>query len=229
MDTIIFFLPLILFFITHNYINIYASFVFSGASTQLLIRVLETKYPHYVLPPIKSSDLIDNVLDVTFGLVSGLFVVNTISIINPGINTFWSWNTLASLVTLDFVYYILHRWGYHRGYIPFLLLIHKTHHKIRYMDSVRGTKASFLDQLIVQVAAGTIFSIYSLDSDASNQLYLVFLLYQTCHHVNIELNIGVLRYIFSGSTEHLDHHKHPGTNFGVIFSVWDIMFGTFHH
>jgi sterol desaturase/sphingolipid hydroxylase (fatty acid hydroxylase superfamily) len=50
-------------------------------------------------------------------------------------------------------------------------------------------------------------------------------------HANIRFPLGPLRYILNGPDMHAWHHAHPDAgptnrNFGLMFSLWDWLFGT---
>lgn len=51
-------------------------------------------------------------------------------------------------------------------------------------------------------------------------------------HSNLNVTLGPLRYIIASPVFHRWHHtfddEAKGKNFGAIFSVWDVMFGTFY-
>jgi hypothetical protein len=50
------------------------------------------------------------------------------------------------------------------------------------------------------------------------------------YHGNLRTNLGVLRYLLVTPQSHRVHHstelRHRDRNFGVLFSVWDQLFGT---
>ena len=55
---------------------------------------------------------------------------------------------------------------------------------------------------------------------------------QLWQHANVTIEIGVLRYLFVTPQSHRLHHTlgkevPRNKNFGAVFSVWDVMFGTY--
>ena len=60
--------------------------------------------------------------------------------------------------------------------------------------------------------------------------YSIGLLIQFWEHTNIDVNIGLLRYLIITPAYHRVHHstEHSRTNFGTTFSLWDRMFATYH-
>ena len=52
------------------------------------------------------------------------------------------------------------------------------------------------------------------------------------NHANLSWDYGVVGYVLNNPKMHLYHHAHDapaaGQNFGIIFSLWDHVFGTAH-
>jgi hypothetical protein len=65
-------------------------------------------------------------------------------------------------------------------------------------------------------------------------LYLVLFLkwYPKICHANVKTNFGWLKYVLVTPQSHRLHHsieeRHSDRNFGVIFSIWDRLFGTLY-
>ena len=57
--------------------------------------------------------------------------------------------------------------------------------------------------------------------------------YSRVYHANIRTNLGILRYVLVTPQSHRIHHspypQHQDKNFGVVFSIWDYLFGTQYH
>ena len=73
---------------------------------------------------------------------------------------------------------------------------------------------------------------YILGMDLTSTLvaYSLLLVLEGTHHVNHTFNIGILRYVFIDNHAHKMHHCLGGhaVNHGIIFSIWDRLFGTFY-
>ena len=53
------------------------------------------------------------------------------------------------------------------------------------------------------------------------------------NHANLNVSLGKLGYVLNSPHMHLWHHDHSAEggaskNFGIIFSLWDFLFGTAH-
>lgn len=133
---------------------------------------------------------------------------------------------VAILVT-DFLAWF-HHWVRHR--VPLFWRFHTVHHSqkelnfftdVRYhpVEYVVTQTVQFLPLLMLQNAFPVALA-YSF----AHQWYTKF------YHANVRLNLGPLRYLLVTPQSHRVHHsilpEHTDKNFGVIFSIWDRMFGT---
>jgi sterol desaturase/sphingolipid hydroxylase (fatty acid hydroxylase superfamily) len=130
-------------------------------------------------------------------------------------------------VTHDFYIYWFHRWQ-HRS--PRLWRIHEAHHSVKDVDWLAGSRSHSLEILINQTieflpvfllgAAPEVFYIKGV-IDAVWGMFI---------HSNLDVRLGVFRYLFNGPEMHRWHHAveitEGGINFGTKLSLWDWIFGT---
>jgi sterol desaturase/sphingolipid hydroxylase (fatty acid hydroxylase superfamily) len=73
-----------------------------------------------------------------------------------------------------------------------------------------------------------------LGIDTPMDLYVAVALnwYTRVYHANLRTNYGVLKHVVVTPQSHRIHHsiesRHQDKNFGVIFTVWDRLFGTLY-
>ena len=143
----------------------------------------------------------------------------------------WLSITLAFLIA-DFLFWFGHLL---RHKIPVLWRFHAIHHsqtdynmftdrRVHLFDSLSGNLISWLPLFIV----GPDLRVFTLEI-IGIRLFLGW--YPILYHGNIRTNMGPLRYIIVTPQAHRIHHsreeQHFDTNFGLILSIWDRMFGTY--
>ena len=73
---------------------------------------------------------------------------------------------------------------------------------------------------------------FAMKFPANAYLLFAFVWYTRVYHANLRTNLGWLKYVLVTPQSHRVHHSieraHWDTNFGVIFSVWDRLFGTLY-
>ena len=145
---------------------------------------------------------------------------------------------LAPAMQIFLAVLLMDVWIYfwHRGthYIQFLWRFHRVHHSDPAMDASSGLRFHFGEVVLSAVTRAGVLLVFGLD------LWMV-VLYEALmtplvilHHSNA--NLGKLddwmRLVFISPNMHRIHHSRyqPETdsNFGVIFSLWDRMFGTYN-
>ncbi|MEM9219941.1 MAG: sterol desaturase family protein [Cyanobacteria bacterium P01_F01_bin.150] len=154
--------------------------------------------------------------------------LSEISINVPRILQLPGWVTLfLAIVLTDFCAWLAHVLQ-HR--IPFLWRFHAVHHSQHEMNLFTNNRFHFGDALIAYPLQ--ILPLYCLLIPLPHGVYYVFFRhwYPRLYHANVRANFGILRYILVTPQSHRLHHSsdpsHFDHNFGVIFSVWDRIFGT---
>jgi len=135
---------------------------------------------------------------------------------------------IGTVLIVDFA-----RWGAHvmRHRIGFLWRFHKTHHETTHLNQFSAYRLHPVDH-VMAVALGALplrLSGASLGDVPTLQL-IVGMLGRT-HHANIDTTFGPLDRILISPAAHRVHHspdpEHIDVNFGVTFSIWDQLFGTY--
>jgi sterol desaturase/sphingolipid hydroxylase (fatty acid hydroxylase superfamily) len=133
---------------------------------------------------------------------------------------------LAVLIT-DFLKWIHH---YFSHKIPFFWYFHSVHHSQRELNLF--TQARFHTVDVITQLPILYVPLYVLNLDFELAAWIVLLTdwYGRVTHANLRTNYGALRYALVTPQSHRVHHsrerRHMDKNFGILFSVWDRIFGT---
>jgi len=137
---------------------------------------------------------------------------------------------LVALLAIDFMQWCVHNL-LHR--VPFLWEMHKTHHSV--VDGEMSWIVSFRFQWteVVVYRALLYFPLAYLGFGGAAVLtHAIFgTLIGHLNHANLPWSYGPLRYVLNNPKMHLWHHDYAADarsarNFGIIFSLWDWLFGT---
>ncbi|MDH3420662.1 MAG: sterol desaturase family protein, partial [Gammaproteobacteria bacterium] len=135
---------------------------------------------------------------------------------------------VAALITIDFTLYWLHR-GMHN---PLLWNTHRFHHSVKQMDWLKGIYTSGT-HIAMYLAPQVLIGYYVFGFSRVEMALAVIIGYfvQFWQHANVTIEIGVLKYLFVTPQSHRLHHALGedvrDRNFGAVFSVWDVLFGTY--
>jgi len=135
---------------------------------------------------------------------------------------------LVFLIVKDFLEFLIHNL-LHR--VPVLWEFHKLHHSIRELDWIGNMRFHWME--IAVYHSLTYFPLFLLNVDPRVILWIAIFTTIIGHlnHSNLNLDWGVFRYLLNSPRLHVWHHdlvQHDphGQNFGVVFSLWDYLFGT---
>jgi sterol desaturase/sphingolipid hydroxylase (fatty acid hydroxylase superfamily) len=131
------------------------------------------------------------------------------------------------LITQDFMYYWLHRVDH---YCRLFWAVHVTHHSSEEFNLTVGFRSSvfqplyrfiyFIPLALLGFEAMDILFIY-----AATQIYGILI------HTKTVNKLGVLEWFMSTPSHHRVHHgsnvKYLDKNMGMVFIIWDKLFGTF--
>lgn len=146
------------------------------------------------------------------------------------------WSSVpAAVVISDFIYYFLHTRLNHAkktsGIKGWFRRNHQIHHSVPVLDFMRGSVSSFADTAVTgfQFPLWVASALLGMELVPTLVAYALLLLLEGTHHANHSFNIGGLRSIFIDNDAHKVHHDPEGwaVNHGVIFSLWDRIFGTY--
>ncbi len=137
---------------------------------------------------------------------------------------------VLGILILDLLIWFWHMIN-HR--IPFLWSFHQTHHAERYLNVTSALRFHIGELLLSVLFKSCILIVFGVP------LYVFFLyeslitIFAMFHHANIALPArvqNVLEYVLISPRLHQTHHsdkrQEHDSNYGVIFSWWDILFKT---
>ncbi len=150
--------------------------------------------------------------------------------------------TALSFTLLDFFRFIQH---YCMHKVPFLWRYHRVHHSAEVLTPLTLTRIHPIEMFIglfrstLAVSLSTALFIYlfrvpvhGLEIVGVNLFGFAFnVLGSNIRHSHFWLSFGSLEHIFMSPAQHQIHHssllKHRDKNFGIAFSFWDKLFGSF--
>ncbi len=137
---------------------------------------------------------------------------------------------IVFLLFRDFLEWCIHNL-LHR--VPWLWEFHKLHHTIEELDWIGNFRFHWMEIIVYQGL--TYLPLVALGVDGRVILWIAVLSTLVGHfnHSNLNLTWGPLRYLINSPRMHVWHHDYGwpadrshGVNFGVVFSLWDWLFGT---
>lgn len=150
--------------------------------------------------------------------------------------------TLVTMLAIDFSAYGLHR-AFHSW--SWLWKIHRVHHSARFLTPLTTLRQHPLEPLLLNgirgLAAGLALGFLHLLFPAATPVWTIggigagFFFYMftvNLHHAPIPLRYPAVlsMLLVSPHIHHLHHSRaveHHGRNFGVVFSFWDRIFGSY--
>ncbi len=138
----------------------------------------------------------------------------------------WGQLFLAILIAdcgITLVHYASH-------FYPILWRFHAVHHSVKRMYGFNGLMKHPLHQAIETVGGTCPLILMGIPLDVATLLAFAIAIQLLLQHSNVDVKIGVLRYVLALSPLHRFHHiKRPvegDVNFGLFTTVWDRMLGT---
>lgn len=143
----------------------------------------------------------------------------------------WSWTTKAAVafVVADFL-----NWLHHliRHKVIVFWYFHMIHHSQKEMNLFTDLRVHGVERLITKPIVFLPLFALQLDGMTVVGLVLAQEWYSRAYHANIRSNYGFLKYFMVTPQSHRIHHsvepRHRDKNFGVVFSIWDRLFGTLY-
>jgi len=135
---------------------------------------------------------------------------------------------LVVLVVADLIEWLVHNALHRCG--P-LWAIHRVHHSIVTMDWIGNFRFHWGEILLYKTVKYLPLALLGARWEAILVTAVLSTLIGNLNHANLNISWGPLRYVLNSPRMHIWHHdKHPptraGVNFGVVFSLWDWLFGT---
>lgn len=140
----------------------------------------------------------------------------------------WLVRLLLFLVLADFAHYWVHRLMHHR----LLWRVHRWHHAPTHMSWAAGNRESLPDAILVNSAYAFFWPVIG---SAPGWVFAGLMVFSTLKndwmHLNVRWSMPWLEWLVVTPRYHHIHHSadpaHYNSNYGIIFSVWDRMFGTY--
>ncbi len=183
----------------------------------------------------KTRDTITNLylMLLNLGLDRILILILTIQILNYfqqfhviEIHTPWIY-WLVLLITEDFLFYWEHYFD-HR--VRVLWAVHVTHHTSNEFNLSVGFRSSVL-QPLYRFVYFIPLSLMNFDGLDIMFIYSLTQIYGILVHTRYQINIGFLDNFLVTPSHHRVHHasneKYIDKNMGMVFIIWDRLFGTF--
>jgi sterol desaturase/sphingolipid hydroxylase (fatty acid hydroxylase superfamily) len=126
-------------------------------------------------------------------------------------------------------------WLHHfvRHKVRVLWHFHAIHHSQEHLNLFTDFRFHPFESIVGALFTTIPLLIFGLTVPAIVAFKVFTMLQAQIYHSNVRMNFGPLRYIFVTPQSHRIHHsfknEHHDKNFGVIFSIWDRMFGTHYH
>ncbi len=123
-------------------------------------------------------------------------------------------------------------WFHHvaRHKVPWFWHFHAVHHSQKEMNLFTDFKIHVLEFLIAETLVFIPLFMLSFETPEVISYFLFLMFYTRFYHGNVRTNLGPLRYVLVTPQSHRIHHssleEHQDKNFGVIFCIWDRIFGT---
>lgn len=139
---------------------------------------------------------------------------------------------VAVLLIMDFAQWCVHNL-LHR--VPILWEMHKTHHSVRdgEMDFIVSFRFQWTEVVIYKAAQYLPLAFFGFSGPAVLVQAIFGTLIGHLNHSNLDLGHGAWKYVLNSPRMHIWHHNYDAdgrttVNFGIIFSLWDWIFGTAH-
>lgn len=139
---------------------------------------------------------------------------------------FWAQVVLAIFLLdagISFAHFASHR-------VPLLWRFHAVHHSVRRMYGFNGLLKHPVHQLI-EISIGTLpWLLMGIPQDIAVVGSFAVAVQLQLQHSNVDMRIGTFAYLWAVAPVHRHHHLASATegdvNFGLFFTVWDVLLGT---
>ncbi|HUO89175.1 MAG TPA: sterol desaturase family protein [Rhizomicrobium sp.] len=138
---------------------------------------------------------------------------------------FW-WQLGLYVLASEFCLYWIHR-AFHSG---FLWKYHAVHHSSEDVEWISASRFHPVNLILGTVAVDVVALMLGFTSDIFLIMNPVNVLTSGWVHANLDWTLGPFRYVLAGPVFHRWHHTREkvGVNFAGTFSLFDVIFGTFH-
>jgi len=134
------------------------------------------------------------------------------------------------LIAIDFFYYWWHRAQHANSWLWDQHAVHHSDESLNISSSIRHHWSEFIFQaLLITLPLGVLFKMTPINMWVVSTVVAGWSWFI---HLNVRLPFGLLSWLIVGPQAHRIHHSrmplHRDRNFAAYFSVWDVIFGTFH-
>jgi sterol desaturase/sphingolipid hydroxylase (fatty acid hydroxylase superfamily) len=218
---------------------LFASYVFYVACIGILL--LERFLPADKEQPLFGASFAQDFVWVFFSAILNVLILVTFnSVLRAVIRkqmpwaivTAWSdwpmWSRfLMGVLAADFLAWF-HHWVRHKVHV--FWLFHTVHHSQKHLNLFTDFRYHVVEYLIGGFIRVSVMTLLNFGAREIMWWLLFHEWYARFYHANIRTNLGWLRYILVTPQSHRVHHspepRHWDKNFGVMFSIWDRIFGT---
>lgn len=195
--------------------------------------LLERVVPYRKIPLLRSGILSDyGFYNLIQEQVISIFIIASLSgfvksyhLFNITGWPFWS-QVILLLVIEDFAGYWYHRWAHKSFYWS----IHEVHHSSIDVDWLSGVRNHIIESAAPVTINAFAFFLFFGDIRIAEIAGALVTFHGIYEHSNVKHKLGWLQYIILSAEMHRCHHlsdkRFQSTNYGLIFSVWDWIFGT---
>jgi len=214
-------------------------YLFGGAVLLFAaLLVVEKKYPY--MPVAKEelkksfatntgAFLVNNVIMSVFSISSLLIVASNYSqygLLGGMENGPLKW--IASFILFDFAVYVWHYLGHK---YEFLWRFHKIHHSDKSYHVTTGLRFHVLDQFLEVLVKCFCVVLFGVPASIVVVCEVVRMFFVLFHHGNFTFQgERLLSFVIITPSLHRAHHstlrEEHDSNYGIVLSVWDMMFGT---
>jgi sterol desaturase/sphingolipid hydroxylase (fatty acid hydroxylase superfamily) len=144
-----------------------------------------------------------------------------------------SWPLAFKMILAMLVYDFLD-WFHHllRHKVWLFWCFHSVHHSQRHINMFTEDRVHPIDEVVAMCLIFIPLFMFRIEAPFALYLALFGKWYPHLCHANIKTDLGWLKYVLVTPQSHRVHHsieeRHRDTNFGVIFSIWDRLFGTMY-
>ncbi|MFO0683281.1 MAG: sterol desaturase family protein [Sandaracinus sp.] len=134
---------------------------------------------------------------------------------------------VLALVLADFLSYWSHRLRHHARFFP----LHAVHHAATTLDWLAAARMHPIDDLFDNVFVTLPVLVLGFDPRVFLALGPVLILHTLYLHADLRLSLGPLEKVIATPGFHRWHHATEvaaqSANYGGIFTIWDVLFGTY--
>jgi len=139
---------------------------------------------------------------------------------------------IAGVLILDLAIWVWHMLNHK---LPLLWMFHKCHHSETYLNASSALRFHIGELLLSVLWRSAVLIIFGVPLWVFVLNEFLLTLFALFHHANIKLSPSIRRYLemiiitpYLHRVHHSDMRNEHDTNYGVIFSFWDRLFGTMH-